>query len=725
MQFRLSCLGYCVGLGNVWRFPYLCYKFGGAAFLLTYLFLQLTIGKPLWFMEVSLGQYSGKGPVRAYDFNPAARGIGLSMCMASGMVSLYYNVIMAYVLLYFGSSFKSTLPWDFCRPEWGPTCITDRRRASLVKACTFLTAPNVTLKCLCTGNTTVDDLYKTCYKPFETSSRLYFNIEVIQPSANITEFGTPPLALSLLLLLSWVIVTLCMIKGIKSSGKVVYFTATFPYVVLFILLIRGATLDGALEGVRYFIIPKWDQLLKFEMWIAAAGQMFFSLSLSMGGIVMYGSYNKFHHPVYRDALIISTGDMLTSMLAGFVIFTTLSHMAKVTGSTIDEVTDSGFGLAFVAYPETMLTLPWSNFWSVLFFFMLYTLGLDSQFALLETASTYLIDDFVWCRRRKVPLRIGMALILYLLGLSLICPGGQYLVGIMDTFAGTYPLNTICLLETVSVMWVYGAKRFLNDLEFMLGKKPRFLPYWYFVWIFWSPICLSVLCALQFYQVETSKYGDGTPYGPGMIFFCWSVYAVVLLPIPLWFFLHLRATVRRHEYTTFKELALKLVEPLERWGPADGMYATAPARQTSVWADVLDWNVFKRLPPPGLAVQPPGQVAVRLSLNKLGHPSTCAATSDTPLSSIDESASRERAPPNSEVAPPDSEVAPPDSEVAPSDSEVAPPVSEVASPDSELTRFNSEGAESAYTTSEATSSEPTPDTGEGYPRHGTQPSSHIL
>ncbi|XP_070207459.1 sodium- and chloride-dependent glycine transporter 2-like isoform X2 [Littorina saxatilis] len=548
-------------------------------------------------MELSMAQYAAKGPVRVWDLCPATRGIGLSMCLISVNISLYYNVIMSYILYYFFASFIPELPWTVCKPEWSENCITDRSAIKVEETCKF---PNSsafipTLKhapCVCAGDATIDKFYKNCSEPPVHASNLYFAKDVIMESANLSDFGVPSWKLVLLLLLSWILVVACMVKGIQSTGKVVYFTATFPYLVIVTLLIKGATLDGAIDGVKFFIIPDWSLLSNFQLWIDAAGQMFFSLGLSMGGIVMFGSYNKFHHPVYRDAVIISTLDMVTSILSGFVIFTTFGYMAKKSGKGILQVADSSYGLAFVAYPETLSTLAGANFWSFLFFFMLYTLGLDSQFALLETATTYLIDDFVWCRRNKTLLRLIFAVVLFGVGILLCCPGGQYLIGVIDVYASAYPLSVVSLCEAISVMWIYGIERFLSDLEYMLGKKPAILPYWYFVWVFWDPLFLVVLFFATMVKSETPKYADGSEYSTTMLIVCWSLYCLTLSPIIFWFILHARATRRRHEYTTFKAYMKKLLEPGPRCGPADGLHPEVTRRTFSIWADVFDWEVLR-------------------------------------------------------------------------------------------------------------------------------------
>ncbi len=141
-------------------------------------------------------------------------------------------------------------------------------------------------------------------------------------------------------------------------------------------------------------MPKWSKLLDITVWRKAAEQMFFSLSVSWGGLIMFGSYNRFRTKVHYHALAISSLDFVTSIIAGVVIFSVLGHLKVKTGAeAIQDVVTQKQGLAFVAYPEAISHLPLPQLWSVLFFFMLFTLGLDSEFALLETVLTAIYDSF--------------------------------------------------------------------------------------------------------------------------------------------------------------------------------------------------------------------------------------------------------------------------------------------------------------------------------------------
>ncbi|KAK3799770.1 hypothetical protein RRG08_025385 [Elysia crispata] len=577
MEFLLSCVGLSVGLGNVWRFPYMAFENGGASFLIAYLVLQLLVGKPMYFMELVMGQFSAKGPTKVWDMNPSAKGIGISMCIISLIVAIYYNVIMAYTLIYFFSSMQKTLPWTECKDDWvtEDNCVEERRPAP--PDCTDnSTAMALLSACTCTKNASIDLALTTynCTEKIEnamTSAELFFEREVIQRSVGIEpeNMGEPLWKLTLCLLLTWIVVVFCLIKGIKSSGKVVYFTATFPYLILLILLVRGSLLDGAREGVKFFIVPKWDKLSDLNVWVAAAGQMFFSLSVSFGGIIMYGSYNKFKNQVYYDSLLISIMDLVTSIIAGFVVFTTFGGMAKKIGSTVEDVAKGGYGLAFIVYPEALTNLPPAQLWSVLFFFMLFTLGLDSEFGLMETVLTCLQDEFPKTRKYKSYICVGLGIGCFLLALPCVCPGGDYVVTIMDYYGADFSVLFLSCFEVISVMWVYGVMRFVKDIEYMLGSKPHFWPYWVFCWSVTAPVLIALLFTYRMIKYNPPQYPNGEDFPDFAQSIGWTLLTVALCPVPLWFLFMVVRSFFNSSITTFKERLHYLFSPNEHWVPADG------------------------------------------------------------------------------------------------------------------------------------------------------------
>ena len=379
-DYLLSMVGYAVGLGNVWRFPYLTYTNGGGAFLIPYAIMLALAGLPLFFLECSLGQFASLGPVSVWRILPLFQGVGITMVLISVFVAIYYNVIIAYSLYYLFASFQSVLPWANCSSWADENC----SRTPIVTGCNVSIGAGemfMNISWVNTNNLTCLNGSEV-FRPGQLPSEQYWDKVTLQRSSGMDETGVVVWYLALCLLLAWLIVGAALFKGIKSSGKVVYFTALFPYVVLLILLIRGATLEGASKGISYYIGAQsnFTKLREAEVWKDAATQIFYSLSVAWGGLVALSSYNKFNNNCYSDAIIVCLTNCLTSVFAGFAIFSILGHMAHISGKEVSQVVKSGFDLAFIAYPEALAQLPAGPFWSILFFFMLLTLGLDSQFA---------------------------------------------------------------------------------------------------------------------------------------------------------------------------------------------------------------------------------------------------------------------------------------------------------------------------------------------------------
>lgn len=183
----------------------------------------------------------------------------------------------------------------------------------------------------------------------------YFRREVLEQykSEGLEYMGPVKPALALCVAGVFLLVYFSLWKGVKSTGKAVWVTAIAPYVVLIILLVRGVSLPGAHEGIRYYLTPEWNKLKNTKVWIDAASQIFFSLGPGFGTLLALSSYNKFNNNCYRDALLTSSINCLTSFLAGFVIFSVLGYMAHVQNISIDKVGLEGPGLVFIVYPEAI------------------------------------------------------------------------------------------------------------------------------------------------------------------------------------------------------------------------------------------------------------------------------------------------------------------------------------------------------------------------------------
>lgn len=536
IEFLLSCIAMSVGLGNVWRFPTTAYENGGGAFLIPYLVVLTFIGRPLYFMELAMGQFSSFGSVKVWKMVPAIKGVGFGQCIATWSVVTYYCSLMALTVFYFIHSFASVLPWTVCDPSWADeTCRDSSYNASAMNGTMLL------------NETT------------QSSSEQYFYKYVLNYKTDISDgIGLPDWRLTLCLLFSWTVLFLTLAKGVQSSGKVAYFTAIFPYVVLFTLLGRGVTLEGSVTGILYFITPQWHRLLEIKVWYAAVTQSFFSLSVGFGSIIMFSSYNGFSQNIYRDAWIISLADTLTSLLAGFTVFSILGNLAYELDADIEDVVRSGAGLAFISYPDAIAKFNWlPQLFAVLFFLMLFTLGLGSAAGLTGGVIAVVCDQFpTW---KKSHVTAGVSALGFLIGLVYVTPGGQWILELVDYFGGGFIIFVLVIIEVIAVNWIYGMKTFLRDVKFMLNVDLGI--YWKFCWLIFIPVSLTGILIYILVDLQLPMV-DGNPF-PDIAYTCgWILSAIAIGMVVICFFHAVALT----QGDSLAEKIGNSFKPKDTWGP---------------------------------------------------------------------------------------------------------------------------------------------------------------
>ncbi|XP_074653462.1 sodium- and chloride-dependent glycine transporter 1-like [Tubulanus polymorphus] len=531
VEFFLSCVGYGVGLGNIWRFPYLCLRNGGGAFVIAYFTFMIISGIPLYLLELCVGQYSGKSPIAAFEaLCPISAGLGWAMLIPSAFCLVYLNSIMNWILYYFGMTFVSWDPvWGRCDNAWNtPNCVVTGQQS--VNHTNQTALMNETTTNYSPSNISFVSSNESSLKAM-SSGEEFWQYNVLELTDGIGNFGGFRWELIVCHLAAWFIVYVCLCRGVKSSGKVIYVTATAPYVCLVALLIRGVTLPGAVDGIMYYIVPDWSKLLSVKIWAEACLQIYYSIGPGWGGLITMASYNRFNNNIYRDAIVIPVLTCFTSFFAGFVTFSIIGHLAHQAGVTVSEALTSGPGLAFIVFPMAISKIPGAPIWSGLFFLMLLTVGLDTQFVMMETLVTALMDKYTILRKRKSLFILFIVVVCVLVGLLFCCRGGMYWFQLLDWYAGMFTLLIVSTLECVVVSYIYGMNRMYDDIEAMIGYRPSC--FMKALWCSITPIITTVMLVYVIVQQVPAYYGDYF-YPDWAVGIGWFIATISTVPILLFF-----------------------------------------------------------------------------------------------------------------------------------------------------------------------------------------------
>ncbi|MEV3938821.1 sodium-dependent transporter [Glycomyces sp. NPDC049804] len=403
LGFILAAIGSAVGLGNIWRFPAVAYDNGGGAFLVPYLVALLTAGIPLLIMEFTIGRrFKGSAPVAFRRLNKNAEFIGWWQVAICIVIAAYYAVIIAWAAMYTYYSIGQT---------WGDS-------------------PD--------GFLFVDFLGA-------------MNAE--GEAVGTFDFGTWVPALTVVLAAIWVL-TLLIIgagvrKGIENTAKVF-----IPLLVVMfgVLVVQALTLDGATAGLDAFFTPDWSALQDSTVWVSAYGQIFFSLSVGFGIMVTYASYLKRKSDITTSAFTVGFANSSFELLAGIGVFSVLGYMALQAGTPIDEQVSDGVGLAFVAFPTIINTMPYAaGLFGVLFFASLVIAGFTSLVSIVQVPVAAVEDRFGVSRLAgTVFVGGGIALLSIVLFPA---TNGLWLLDTADGFINRYGIAVAALVSIVSVVWI--------------------------------------------------------------------------------------------------------------------------------------------------------------------------------------------------------------------------------------------------------------------------------
>jgi len=401
MAFIMAAIGSAIGLGNVWRFPFVCYQNGGGAFLIPFFVALFTAGIPLMILEFSFGHWAQQSPPQAFKkIHKKLEWAGWWTVLIPFLVALYYVVIMAWCFSYLIYAF--TLRWG-------------------------------------------------------TNAESYFFQSFLQISKNPLVYGSINIPAVLGTIALWLIIFIILYKGVKRIGRVVALTVPIPTVLLIILTIRGLTLPGAIEGLNYYLTPDFSQLTNVKVWLSAYAQVFFSLSLAQGIMITYASYLKKKSDITNNAIIAGLADAGTSFFAGFTVFSIVGYLAASQEIGIQNLGIAGPELIFITYPTAISLLPAAAaLFGIVFYLALLTFGIDSAFSMIEPMTHSIHQKWNLSKTKSTAILCSIGVLLSLLFNA---GNGLYIIEILDHFIAEFGLVTIGLFECIFLGWIVPVNLF--------------------------------------------------------------------------------------------------------------------------------------------------------------------------------------------------------------------------------------------------------------------------
>jgi len=267
------------------------------------------------------------------------------------------------------------------------------------------------------------------------------------------------------------------------------------------LLGRGIFLEGAWDGIKYLFVIDWTKIWQFEVWYRAANQVLFQYAVASGTLHALASYKPKNTSLIKPSIHVPIIIALTGILCGLTVFAYMGHMAKVAGVQIQELPLQGPDLVFVAYPAALTLMPGSTFWAILFFVMLYSLGLDSEFTYLETVGAFIEDEKIKFFGKTLRMEISRFILMiafFVLGIFLYTRAGFYFVTLYDSYITVVPFALTVGLECFIYGWVTGTDK-LNAL-IKEHVKEEFPPSFIFCIKYLALPVLAILLIGSFWQV---------------------------------------------------------------------------------------------------------------------------------------------------------------------------------------------------------------------------------
>ncbi|MEY8564974.1 sodium-dependent transporter [Corynebacteriaceae bacterium 7-707] len=466
--FLFAAIGSAVGLGNIWRFPYVAYESGGGAFLVPYMIALLTAGIPLLWMFFALGhRFRGSAPLVFRRIHPRAEILGWFQVGISFFIAVYYAAIIGWALLYTMKSFTK---------GWGEN-------------------------------------------PGE-----YFSGEFLQAETDTVFSGSFVMPIFITMIVVWAVVLLTLALDVsKGIGRLNVIFIPLLLVLFLVMVVRALFLDGAATGLDALFTPDWSALTDATVWIAAYGQIFFSLSIGFGIMITYSSYLKPRSNLTSTGLVTAFANSSFEVLAGIGVFAALGFMSAASGIPVSEVATSGIGLAFEAFPTIINQMPAGELFGILFFASLAIAGITSLISIVEVVSAAVRDKFD-LPRRVATLSVGIPMaVLSILAFS--ATSGLVTLDIMDKFTNNIG---IVLAALVAILVVGVLTMRINELEQHLNAVSSFRvgPTWRTFLMYVTSVILTFTLLSELGTLVSEGYGG---YADNQVF-TWGWLLIIVIAL---------------------------------------------------------------------------------------------------------------------------------------------------------------------------------------------------
>ncbi|XP_038055339.1 sodium-dependent proline transporter-like [Patiria miniata] len=580
IEFIFACIALCCSGTTFYSLPFRVLSNGGGIFLIMFVLAMIFFAFPYIVLEMALGQFSSSGIISVWNLSPLFKGFGVIAALSLALLNVTINVFSSYHLLYAFVTIKHSvhatpLPWLVCSHWWNTANCYD-----MMSPVVPVTTMNRSMPSIDTGISSSAwqnsqylqaDIYRNPFSP----AKEYFSYEVYNTNdGDLTSIGPlrPSLVFALLATWGFILALTCM--GAKWTGKVAYFIVPASVILLFVLLIRGATLPGALDGLIYFLhISDVHSFTSVELWQSAFVEAFNVSSMGLGVFIALSSYNKFHNNLCLDAFFVVTAAVVIKIMVLLIVATFAGFYIRHAGISAGDILYEGSGapMTLTILPSIMGSLPVTNAWTCVFFITMFLLFTSASIFMVQALLTTLLDLFHLPHSVifLLPTSGIICVLSFLVSLPMVTEGGFGVLTAVHTHTALWGAFVVAIILPLASVWVYGTipkwniMRLPREIQKMVGFFP--LPFQIVFLLFWAAI-IPLATALCFFKMLSDipySLGFTRPYWMEYILLALGLLPLLLIPILVGICQLLK---KRRGYMYFTQLFWKAARPSDDWGP---------------------------------------------------------------------------------------------------------------------------------------------------------------